>query len=112
MYYHKVPGAANIKAITGLMDGVVSSRMHLAIAALGMNVPVLVSDYQGKFSGLFKHFRLPQEFVVAPTDFISENFEAIFDDFYSRTDELWAIIKKNLPEVLKLSQKNFTSVAR
>ena len=50
--------AAEIKQLAGQLDGVVSGRMHLAIAALGGGVPVLGLAYKGKFAGLFQHFGL------------------------------------------------------
>ena len=43
-------GAA--KAIVGLLDALVSQRMHLTIAALSQAIPAVTFDYQGKISGL------------------------------------------------------------
>ena len=59
--------AAQLKGCAGLMDGVVTGRMHLAIAALGMGVPTAALTYQDKFQGLFEHFSLPQDLLLAPS---------------------------------------------
>ena len=50
--------AAEIKAICGALDFVLSGRMHVAIACLGQGTPVACISYQGKFEGLFEHFGL------------------------------------------------------
>ncbi|MDX1921769.1 MAG: polysaccharide pyruvyl transferase family protein [Alphaproteobacteria bacterium] len=60
------PTAATLKAMVGLTDGLVTGRMHLAIAALGMGVPVLALTYQDKFQGLFDYFDLPEWLLVSP----------------------------------------------
>lgn len=41
--------AGEIKAVVGLVDGVITGRMHLAIAALGQGTPVAAITYQDKF---------------------------------------------------------------
>ena len=51
-------GADEIKRVAGLVDMIVSARMHLAIAALGMGKPVVGIAYQGKFEGLWECFGL------------------------------------------------------
>jgi colanic acid/amylovoran biosynthesis protein len=48
--------AAAIKYVASLTDLVVTGRMHLAIAALGVGVPPLSVEYQDKFEGLYEHF--------------------------------------------------------
>lgn len=60
------PGhAAHIKALCAALDLVVSGRMHLAIAALGVGTPALCLDYQGKVAGMFQHFGLERAAVAA-----------------------------------------------
>jgi colanic acid/amylovoran biosynthesis protein len=51
--------ASEIKWISGELDFVVSSRMHLAIAAIGQGTPVFCLEYQGKFRGLFDLLGMP-----------------------------------------------------
>jgi polysaccharide pyruvyl transferase WcaK-like protein len=47
-----------IKALSGQVDLVLTGRMHLAIAALGMGTPAFCTVYQGKFEGLMQMFEL------------------------------------------------------
>lgn len=56
--------AAQVKAAMREVDAVVTGRMHLAVAALGMGVPVAVLAYQGKFQGLLQWFGLPESLLV------------------------------------------------
>jgi colanic acid/amylovoran biosynthesis protein len=58
--------AAELKAMAGCTDAVLTGRMHLAIAALGMGKPVAAITYQGKFEGLFAHFDLPSYLSLDP----------------------------------------------
>ena len=59
--------APELKALCGHLDCLFTSRMHLAIAALGMGKPVAAFAYQGKFAGLFRHFDLPENLILPPT---------------------------------------------
>lgn len=108
-YLKRVPRAAHIKAITALMDGVISSRMHLAIASLGSGIPVMVADYQGKFEGLFNHFNIPQKFRLTSDEFCSETFIIRMEEFMNNKNELKQTIIDNLPQVKSLAAKNFDS---
>lgn len=65
--------AAELKAIAGGLDGVVAGRMHLAIASLGMGVPVLAITYQDKFEGLYRHFALPDWLLLSPQAMLTED---------------------------------------
>jgi len=49
---------SEIKEMVGYLDIMISGRMHVAIAGLGQKVPVCCITYQGKFEGLFNHFKL------------------------------------------------------
>jgi polysaccharide pyruvyl transferase WcaK-like protein len=55
--------AAETKWLTGRCSHVLTSRMHVAIAALGMGVPVSCFASRGKFHGLVEHFGLDAESV-------------------------------------------------
>ena len=101
-------GAASLKSLVGHLDGVITGRMHLAIAALGMGVPVLGFVYQGKFEGLLRHFDLPQNLLL-PTA-IFDNSEALEDQitgFLSKLPELRQKVRASKPHVLALSWQNF-----
>lgn len=75
--FHHVRGeksAAELKALAGLADGVCTGRMHLAIASLGMGVPVAAVTYQDKFEGLFRHFELPSWLLLTPQQAIRPHY--------------------------------------
>lgn len=55
--------AGELKATAGLMDMIITGRMHLAIAALGMGIPVAVITYQDKFQGLLEHFSFSDDYT-------------------------------------------------
>ena len=105
-YDAEVPRASQLKALCGLLDGLISSRMHLAIAALGMRVPVMAATYQGKFEGLFQHFGLDGTFLLNPQEFLSDTLIDKFNLFINSLPELRQKISRKLPLVLELSNKN------
>lgn len=108
IYYDKcVYRADQIKGICGLLDGVISSRMHLAIAALGRCIPVMAATYQGKFEGLFMHFNLPKEYLMTPSVLCSGQFQQIADNFLYNLPVLKSMIKKRVHKVTVLAEKNF-----
>lgn len=107
LYFSEVPRASQLKALCGILDALISSRMHLAIAALGMKVPVMAATYQGKFEGLFQHFGLDSTFLLNPQKFLSDDLIEKFNLFKSSLSELRQKIKERLPLVQELSNKNF-----
>lgn len=105
-YISHVYRASQLKAICGLLDGLVSSRMHLAIAALGQKKSVLAVTYQGKFEGLYRHFCLSTDYLLTPTDFMSDKMIYKFHSYISHLSELTICVQKNLDKVIKLSERN------
>lgn len=107
VYYDAVVyRAPQLKAICSLIDGLISSRMHLAIAALGQGKSVMAASYQGKFEGLFQHFRLPSTYLLNPDVFISDAMIPVFYSYLDHLRELASQVEKMLPSVVQLSQKN------
>lgn len=107
-YFDGMHRASTLKALTGHLDGVVTGRMHLAIAALGMGVPVLCLTYQDKFEGLFRHFGLPSEFLLAPV--VLENEVTLRDKltyFIECLPKLTQQVQLKTPQVLELAESNF-----
>lgn len=99
--------ASELKAIAGLMDGVVTGRMHLAIASLGMGVPVAAFTYQDKFQGLFDHFGLPDSLMLTPGDAMaSAKLLEMMNDFMSHLGQLRTQVGHALPKVLEASKCN------
>lgn len=112
IYYKEIRcSAAELKGMAGVVDGVVTGRMHLAIAALGMGVPVAALTYQDKFQGLMRHFDLPQSFLLAPDklrhpDDLAEmlmRFDASLNDLAQKTLQA-------LPRVTAASAINVSSL--
>lgn len=107
IYVPQVYRAEEIKAIVGLFDGVISSHMHLAIAALGMNVPVMAAECQGQVRGLFAHFDYPEQYLLTPEQFCGDAFLGAADVFVANLRNLKLHILTALPKVRELSRKNF-----
>jgi colanic acid/amylovoran biosynthesis protein len=103
--------AGELKGAAGVADGVVTGRMHLAIASLGMGVPVAALTYQGKFHGLFRHFGLPDAFLLAPEEAIEhEKFGEMLESFVSRLSELRQTVSGALPGVWQASRDNLKGI--
>ncbi|WP_423494741.1 polysaccharide pyruvyl transferase family protein [Microbacterium esteraromaticum] len=56
--------AAQAKAVLGLVDGVITGRMHAAVAAMSQDIPTVGLDYVDKFVGQFEWFG--RESAVVP----------------------------------------------
>lgn len=107
-YFEGEHRATTLKALAGQLDGVVTGRMHFAIAAIGMGVPVMCLTYQDKFEGLFRHFDLPLSLLLPPAVFgepgaLAERLAG----FLAELDGLRSTVERERPRVLALAQKNF-----
>jgi polysaccharide pyruvyl transferase WcaK-like protein len=98
-----------IKAIAGKLDGVITGRMHLAIAALGMGTPASCFDYQDKFRGLFRLFDIPNHHL-ADIDVLCERNRLVpfIRQFISSTPKLRTRVARKAQEVIALANRNFT----
>lgn len=97
-----------LKGVAGKLDGLVSGRMHLAIAALGKGVPVICIAYQGKFEGLYQHFGLSAAELLSPAKFHTDDgIKNALINFVDQADEIREKVGKKLPEILVLSKRNF-----
>ncbi len=100
--------AAQIKWITGQLDFIVSSRMHLAIASIGQTTPVFCFEYQGKFQGLFELIKQPdmlatmESILLEPDRLIRVILENI-----QRAPQLRAQINSVLSDIMALAERNF-----
>lgn len=102
--------ASNLKAITGLLDGVITGRMHLAIASLGMGIPVLSLTYQDKFEGLYRHFDLPKNLLLSIENF--DDNKKLSEELISFINQLATLrqhVKSHKPKVIELAKKNFVT---
>lgn len=100
--------APDIKYICKHLDFVVTSRMHLAIACLGVCTPVLGIAYQNKFEGLYSYFEV-EELVTCPENFsdASCSTEQILEKV-NKLDKFSEKIAHNLPKVQLLAENNFS----
>ncbi len=100
--------AAEAKDICGSLDAVISGRLHLCIAALGMAVPAFGMSYQDKFQGVLELFhgaRLP---MLEAADCADEaRLRAAVFDFLASRDKLKQQIAKRLPAVTAMAVDNF-----
>lgn len=99
---------AELKGFVGHLDGVLTGRMHLAIAAMGQGVPVAGITYQGKFEGLLQHFHLGDGLTIAPPDAADAQRLIHFFATWRKGMAIEAnTIRKQLPAVAALSALNF-----
>jgi polysaccharide pyruvyl transferase WcaK-like protein len=68
--------AREVKALVAEVDLVCTSRMHLAVAALGSGTPVISIAYQGKFAGLYQHFSMEPPLLTLEESLVPGQLEA------------------------------------
>jgi polysaccharide pyruvyl transferase WcaK-like protein len=99
--------ARELKAIVAKLDGVVSGRMHLAIAALGQGTPVSCVTYQGKFEGLFEHFGLPSSLLTDPRQALRAGaLEFLLHSFIESAGSHRQQVARHWPRVRRLAAMN------
>jgi colanic acid/amylovoran biosynthesis protein len=105
--------ADEIKAVVGDLDGVVSGRMHLMIAAMGAGTPVFGIDYKDKMEGLLNHFDLPTNMLCTAADFMRPGNEPAerFTEFVDRIDTIRAQVARAKPVVRAAAKQNFGGAA-
>lgn len=99
-----VYSAAELKALTSGLDALLTSRMHLGIAALGMGKPVAGFVYQGKFAGLFNLFGLPQGWLISPSDV--HRLDSVLKDVATQAVVVAELVRKNLSDVQTVAKVN------
>ena len=101
------PTAAALKLVAGMSSVVVSSRMHLAIAALGSGTPAATLAYQGKTEGLFQHVPGLGDWSIDPSDaLIPGTIASWVARLLERETESRAAIDAALPTVRRLASMN------
>lgn len=105
--FEDVPRASDIKGLMRELDGIVSARMHLAIAALGSGLPVLVFAYQGKFEGLLEHFALPLDMMLDARHGSAGEFANAIEHFVGALPTLTAHVQARLPGVLSAARATY-----
>jgi len=100
---------ARIKRITGLLDLVITGRMHLAIAALGMKTPILSITYQDKFEGLYEHFDLSPEDMIQPQQCVTNSLSEHVSKAIARRSATRTTISENLLIIRNLALRNINA---
>lgn len=99
--------SSDVKAVCGALDWVVTSRMHVAIAALGNGTPTISIGYQGKHEGLYEHFGL-SELLISPEEAFEPHALAKFIQSHLQNHApLKERIQARLPTIYALAKKNF-----
>lgn len=99
----------DMKAIAGAVDLILTGRMHLAIAALGMGTPAFCTVYQGKFEGLMQMFGL-EDMTIAPSRMDSAECDAKLARVTLQRQQLSARIQARLPQIIEMSRNNFAGM--
>lgn len=109
-YFEGKHRASTLKALTSHLDGVITGRMHLAIAALGMGVPVLCLTYQDKFEGLFNHFAISNDYLLPPKS-IENNLilQLKIESFLVNLPKLKMQIEQKRQQIIEISELNFSA---
>lgn len=105
--------AAEIKWLAGQLDFIVSSRMHLAIAAIGQGTPVFCFEYQGKFQGLFELVEMPE--LLSSMEAALAAPQRVIDTVLQHVDNATSIrsrLKIKIPSLTALAEKNFDLSAK
>jgi len=108
-HVHVTCNAPEVKGLVGLVDLAVTGRMHLAIAALGMAVPVVALAYQGKFDGMMQRFALEQ-MAFGPRSFDHAAMYACCVGLLENAGGVKAALRQCLPDVLALAHANFATI--
>jgi polysaccharide pyruvyl transferase WcaK-like protein len=104
-------GPDEIKSLASHLDGVVTGRMHLAIAALGAGTPIAALTYQDKFEGLLDHFALPDWLLMTPEAASDpDELRARLLRFTDALDELAVQVRVRLPDVEQAASRNLASL--
>lgn len=101
---YQLRNETDVKSVVSYCDMLITSRMHIAIAAFSKDVPVISFVYQGKFEGLYAFYDFKQNLMFDKNNFSS-------DDLKNAINYLMADFKPMIAEankkIFELSNKNF-----
>lgn len=109
VHYTLSTDPSRIKRTTGLLDLVITGRMHLAIAALGMNTPILSISYQDKFEGLYEHFDQSPEDMIQPQQCVTNSLSEHISSAIARRSATRTTISGNLLIIRDLALRNINA---
>lgn len=95
--YEPLP-PASLKALYGLMDAFIATRMHSGIFALSMGVPTLFIGYLTKIRGMLESLNL-EEWLIEFENIEAERLLRKFDVLWSQRHTLKKILRETIPTV-------------
>ena len=102
--------AGEVKDICQYLDLVITSRMHLAIACLGVKTPVLGIVYQGKFEGLYSYFGLDQMLIEPQEAIQADKLLSFVISGIENRNKIKQQITYKIPTVVELAKQNFSEL--
>ncbi len=102
--------AAEVKYICQYLDLVVTSRMHLAIACLGVKTPALGIVYQGKFAGLYSYFELDKMLIEPAEATQAHKLLSFVISGIENREKTKQLIADKIPAVVELAKQNFSEL--
>ncbi|MDX9911677.1 MAG: polysaccharide pyruvyl transferase family protein [Phycisphaerales bacterium] len=106
----RTPG--EIKHVAGMVDVVLTGRMHLAIACLGRGTPPACVTYQGKFEGLMRHFGLEGMTLDPERACDADALWVMVSGAMSRSAAMREQIRSRLESIQAMSRQNFPDELR
>jgi polysaccharide pyruvyl transferase WcaK-like protein len=100
----------DIKRLCSFSELIVTGRMHLGIAGLGTGTATMITDYQGKVSGLYELFETPNLRLDLAEIVKPKQLSKLMVEAFNVREKYKKTIAKNLPKVKNLSRKNLQSV--
>jgi colanic acid/amylovoran biosynthesis protein WcaK/AmsJ len=95
---------AQLKALYGLMDIFVATRMHSGIFAISMGVPTLFVGYLQKTRGMLESLGL-QEWLVEIDDFEQARFGEKLEGLWLRRDEIRRTLMELMPRLAEQTRQ-------
>lgn len=105
LFCESISGGIRAKQLVCYADVLLTGRMHLAIAALSQAIPTISLMYQGKFEGLYDHYRFDKDYYFPADDL--ENIFGSLDEVLMNRKSLSSHIASLNKSIFHLSAKNF-----
>lgn len=101
--------AQELKGVSGLLDVVISGRMHLMIAALGAGTPVFGINYKDKMEGLLSYLEFGASSFCTAQSLLNDiqSCEMKIADFIENSESHRVKVKQHLGKVKEMSRSNF-----
>lgn len=100
--------ASQIKCLVGLLNGVITGRMHLLIAAIGMSTPAVAVEYKDKMSGLISCFEQLKPLRISSSSLLKnpESLLSAVDAMLANEASIRLELQKEFPKIDELSRQN------